>query len=100
MSNVWVLTILHRHGQDITVHATPDSAQRWLHNYVDEWWHELDINRHVDESLVPRTRTSEGDLVLTNFEDVEDPVTTYFDAVEDEHANIEEMPILNIEEER
>jgi len=93
MNSVWVLTILHRHGQDITIHATQDSAHRWLHNYVEEWWDELET-RPVDEGLVPWVVEPDGTKVLANFGDVEDPVTTYFDAVEDEHANIEEMPIL------
>ena len=37
---VWVLTISHRHGTDITLYHKEEDARISIRNYVWEWWHE------------------------------------------------------------
>lgn len=37
---VWVLTLTHRHGDDITVYATQDLALAATEAYCREWWND------------------------------------------------------------
>ncbi len=63
---VWVLNIDVGDGLRTTVHATPDSADAELRSFVRENWTEA---YEYDETLPD------------DFEDCEDPVDAYFEAV-------------------
>lgn len=39
--NVFVVTINHRYGQNVSVHSTRKKALDAVARYVLEWWHEL-----------------------------------------------------------
>jgi hypothetical protein len=41
---VWVLEISHRHGVDVTVHATEEAARGALVNYCLDWWNETELS--------------------------------------------------------
>lgn len=45
---VHVLIIEHRHGTSVSVHTTPEGAQRVLNEYVAEWW-EKETERPIPE---------------------------------------------------
>jgi hypothetical protein len=39
---VWVLTVAHKHGTNVSAHKSEDSAYDELFAFVDQWWqHEL-----------------------------------------------------------
>ena len=42
---IYVLTIEHRHGTNISVHQTRAGAEASLDEYVREYWHELSRER-------------------------------------------------------
>ena len=44
--SAWVLLINHKHGQNISVHATEEGAQQALHAYCRDWWDEGIIEQY------------------------------------------------------
>lgn len=68
---IWILSISHRHGEDITPYVTKKAADDALDAYVKEWW----LNEVGNEPL-PADR--------------EDMRQQYFNAAEDELADITE----------
>ncbi|WP_439398545.1 hypothetical protein ACRQ5Q_14660 [Bradyrhizobium sp. PMVTL-01] len=53
---VWVLIIDHRHGTDVTVHASKLEADAIMYAYCDKWWEREypDEPRPDDSKLVAR----------------------------------------------
>ena len=42
MTDVWIVSITHHQGNDITAHTTEAGARQYLADYCREWWHELE----------------------------------------------------------
>ena len=38
MRSIWVLIVNHKHGRNVSTHATEELAHRELFAYVTEWW--------------------------------------------------------------
>lgn len=51
-----VLIIDHKYGQDISIHATEDSARKSLYEWASQWWDELngvdDISEFTQQQAV------------------------------------------------
>lgn len=74
--SVWVLSISHRHGSGVSVHATASGANAALYDWVCEYW--------------PQESATRG---VTMPEKPEDAVARYFELVEDELAEIEQAKV-------
>jgi hypothetical protein len=61
---VWVLTINHKHGTDIWVRRTQESAWQILVDYATEWW--------AGEMAGAEMPEEPGDRVSLYFEEVND----------------------------
>lgn len=76
MSEIWVLIIEHRHGQNVHVSATEPRAIQTLSEYVTEWW---------------------GDAATCGAGDMPENSTTaielYFETVADESYSLESMAV-------
>jgi hypothetical protein len=44
---VTVLVYKHRHGEDVTVHATADSAEKQVYSYMELWMSEVPTQQQV-----------------------------------------------------
>lgn len=51
---VWVLTISHKHGADVTVHRTEEEAREELASYVEEYWNEWMPDKPVPDTIEER----------------------------------------------
>ena len=79
---VWFLLINHRHGVDITIHATQDSAYAGLVQYCrDEWENEF----------------ADANPPATPPEDDDELIDQYFENVDDETYEIDYRPVLGPE---
>lgn len=84
MQKVWVLYIQHRHGYDLSAHATSESADAALLQFVKDNWSD---------------RFSED---YPGFEDPGEPMEKYFTPQEDdwgedlEEYSLEELEIQNL----
>jgi hypothetical protein len=72
-SVVWVLSIFHRHGEDISVYQTDKGALDALAAYCAEWW-DNECSRNGED----RTRPDDDD----------DLIIQYFDGTDDESYEI------------
>jgi hypothetical protein len=66
---VWSLHISHKHGDDVTVHASEDAANEALLGYVRDYWEQEDV---------PGVMPDERDAAIR----------AYFDHVEGESADL------------
>ncbi len=64
---VWVLEVTHKHGADITVHATERSARETLAAYCLDWWEPL----FTEENWVDPETLSEDQVIQQYFEAVD-----------------------------
>lgn len=78
MSNVYVLQIDHRHGEDVSVHESEQGARAAAANWAREYWDEV-----AGLSDVPDETPS----------DDEDAISIYFDAHEREFYSITETSV-------
>jgi len=70
MKHVYILAVNHRHGENLSAHATEESAEQALFDYVeDEWGGEID-------APFPQEKTQK------------EIVDEYFERVEREYADI------------
>jgi hypothetical protein len=69
---VWVLSISHRHGEDISVHQTDKGANAALAAYCAEYWDECDQNGEDHDKP----------------DDIDDLITQYFDGTDNESYEI------------
>jgi hypothetical protein len=58
-SEVWVVIIEHREGQDVTAHQTMQGARDYLAAYCAEWW------KDVNDAPPP---SDPGELIFAYFE--------------------------------
>jgi len=72
---VFVLVITHRHGVNVSVHASEGAAITTLHDYARSWWHE------PCAGVPPDAGTPQA------------VIDTYFDAVADEWYSLTECPV-------
>jgi hypothetical protein len=70
---VWVLSISHRHGEDISVYQTDTGANAALAAYCAEWW-----DNECSRNGVYRTRPA----------DIDQLISQYFDGTDDENYEI------------
>jgi hypothetical protein len=73
-TSVHVLTIEHKHGENVSVHRTAAGAQEKLHGYVIEWW-----EHEISDEPMP--------------EDAEEAIKAYFDQVDHEFNSIVESQL-------
>ncbi len=73
---VWVLTVDHRHGQDMWVHETEAGAKGSLAGYVREWWSELTGRWDAREDLPAEAPDDDDEAIATYFENVDDEWST------------------------
>ena len=78
---LYTLHISHRHGDNITVHATREEATAALADYCREYW--------AQEGIEGEPPSDDDDVLMQ-----------YWDSVEDESANIEEQDFSMPSEER
>lgn len=77
---VYTLTYSHKHGEDVSVHATEKAAEKAIEDIVDTYWGELFPD--VDPATVP----------------ADERVDQYFDASGDESCAIEECEVQGLDE--
>lgn len=65
-STLHVLTIEHRHGANVHVHATEAGANATLHKYVCNWWQDAVVRQGV--GVMPS--------------DPQEAIDVYFDAMQ------------------
>ena len=65
-TQVWVLLIETKHGTDVTVHATEDSAYKEAANFAREWW-----ERDHPEDPAPPIPDDDAEVVHSYFADNE-----------------------------
>jgi hypothetical protein len=82
-TEVFVLVIEHRHGNNITAHRTEDGARAWVRSYVGDWW-DQEINGGKDEA----------DALLIPEDDAE-AIRHYFENVEGEFYEIAPTALLD-----
>jgi hypothetical protein len=69
---VWILAYTHRHGDDITVHRTQESAFIALSEICDEYWDEAVERAEDPESITkPSDRQQKIDLYFDLMRDDE-----------------------------
>lgn len=81
MSTVWILTIDHRHGRDISVNETEEGALAACAEYGRQWWSEL-VGRNDDVELPEEPPT-----------DNVEAIKLYFDTVGDEYYELEQAAV-------
>ncbi|MBU8838953.1 MULTISPECIES: hypothetical protein [Mycobacteriaceae] len=86
-SQVWVLSIHHRHGEDTTVHASEPAARDALAGYVVQCWPEVAGTEYSG---------SDGQLRRVPQELPADPdqaIATYFEASPDEWFDLQQQQV-------
>lgn len=86
-SQVWVLSIHHRHGEDTTVHASESAARDALAGYVVQCWPEVAGTEYSG---------SDGQLRRVPQELPADPgqaIATYFEASPDEWFDLQQQQV-------
>ena len=74
---VVLVAVSHRHGENLSAHATSVGTWRELAAYAREWWHEV-----ADDLSLPSPP-----------QDNEEAVKAYFGAHECEHYTLESVPL-------
>ncbi len=86
-SEVWLLSVLHRHGEDITVYTSEQGARGGVFDYVAECWPEIAGDEYT---------TREGATAVVPQEVPDDPETAidiYFQAHKDESFAIDQKSV-------
>lgn len=73
---VQALVVTHRHGEDLTLHATVEGAMENLREYVGTWWSEA----------VGRSVGSSDPLPEDMPDDLHEAIEAYFSAMEDDEG--------------
>ena len=82
MNRVFVVTIHHKHGEDLRVQATEEGARNAILEYVKEFWSEWQDADEGDDDYSPIP------------EDREEAISEYFSlAEESEYYEIDELPV-------
>jgi hypothetical protein len=74
LMQVWVLAIEHRHGEELTVHQTRETADEALDRWVTEWW---------DDEVPGRVMPTDRD----------ERITEYFDRADGEYYGMQLVPV-------
>ena len=65
--DVYVVTITHRHGLDVSAFETHDEAVKFIADYAREWWeHEIPSGYGKCEDM------SDNDVIVNYFEHVDE----------------------------
>jgi hypothetical protein len=75
MKTVWVCVITHKYGEDISAHATEESALAEVDAYVEEWWErEMGKDAPMPEAAAERRDAYFEKTMESEFFNVEDVV--------------------------
>jgi hypothetical protein len=75
---VWVLTVIHKHGYDVSAHTTQEGAHGALASYVGDWW-----DQEMSEELIP---DDDGEAIDRYFAKMSDAESYSIDECELEGA--------------
>jgi len=81
---VWILTVGHKHGEDTSVHSTEAFAYDALHDYVVEWWDEIEEHVKVPDDWYD---SPDGDIYIPD--DHRAAINLYFE-IQREHKDCQE----------
>ena len=87
VSQVWVLSIHHRHGEDTTVHASESAAHGALLGYVAQWWLEVAGTEYSGSD--GQLRHAPQELPV----DADVAIATYFEASPDEWFDLQQHEV-------
>ncbi|MGQ7794447.1 hypothetical protein ACUN0C_18735 [Faunimonas sp. B44] len=69
---IWVASITHSYGTDLYAARTKKGLLRQIHAYVEEWWEDEGLGTEMPH-------------------DTEEAISEYFERVEDEQCDYEEV---------
>jgi len=86
-SEVWLLSVHHRHGEDITVYTSEPAARGGLFDYVAEYWSEIAGEEYTTgtgaKAVVPQEVPDDADIAID----------IYFKAHKDESSSIDQKQV-------
>jgi len=86
-SEVWLLSVHHHHGEDVTVYTSEPAARGGLFDYVVECWNEIAGNEYTTSggvtAVVPQEVPADADIAID----------IYFQAHKEEWFSIDQKTV-------
>ncbi len=87
MDEVWLLSVHHNHGDDVTVYTSEPAARGGLFDYVVECWNEVAGGEYTTSAGEPRRVPQEVPA------DADTAIAIYFEAHKDEWFSIDQRQV-------